>query len=277
MAPTLRERHLDFGLPQDLSGTWTPSRPEFAAVANSVSLVMPFVEPYVVKATRAALADLSPELATRAGEYAAQELAHHVQHRRFNDAVIGDSAALRRLESLARRVYAALWKRSSLRFSVAFAAGSETIAYAIARWTHDHLRDVLGDADPAVRELFLWHLAEEVEHKEVAFDIDREVNDSPIRYLAATLVSLSLLAFFTVSGTALWLWRYRRLHHPVAWFRLIRWALSFFFVVAPAIAVSALPGHHPDQLADPLLFGTILRGHDLELDRSLGRTEAREG
>jgi predicted metal-dependent hydrolase len=274
MAPTLRERHIDFEIPPDLSASWTPSRPEFAAVANSMSLVMPFLEPFVVKATRAAMSELPDGLAGRAEEYAAQELTHHVQHRRFNDAVIGDSVALRHLERLVRRAYSALWRRASLRFSVAFAAGSETIAYAIARWTHDHHRDVLGDADPAVRELFLWHLAEEVEHKEVAFEIDRVVNGSRWRYLAATLTSLALLGFATVAGTTVMLWRFRRLHHPVAWFRLLRWSLSFFFVVAPAIAVSALPSHHPEQLADPPLFGTILRGHDLAADHDMGSTDA---
>lgn len=263
MGPTLEERHIDFAIPLDMDPCWTPSRPEFSAVANSVSLVMPFVEPYVVKATRAALDQLEPDLAERARQYAAQEMAHHIQHRRFNDVIVADSPALQRLERIARRTYGSLWQRRSLPFSVAFAAGSETIAYSIARWTHGHLNDVMGDADPPARDLFLWHLAEEVEHKEVAFEVDRAVNSSRWRYLAATLVSLALLAFFTITGTTIMMWRFRRLHHPMAWAHLIGWAFGFFFELAPAIAVSVMPGHHPDQLVDPPLFSTILREHDL--------------
>ena len=100
---------------------------------------------------------------------------------------------------------------------LAFAAGSETIAYAIARWTHDHLHSVMGDARPWARDLFMWHLAEEVEHKDVAFEVDRVVNGSRLRYLAATMTSLALLGFFTVAGTTIMMWRFRRCTRAICW------------------------------------------------------------
>jgi hypothetical protein len=42
-----------------------------------------------------------------------------------------------------------------------------------------------------------------------------------------------------------------RLWRPGSHVRLIGWSLSFIFVAVPVMVVSALPGHHPDQLADP--------------------------
>lgn len=155
-----------------------------------------------------------------------------------------------------------LWRTRSLEFSVAFAAASECIAYTIARWTADHYRDVLAGSTPVAHDLFVWHLAEEVEHKSVAPDIDRAHHHSRWRYIGAGLVSLGLLAVFAISATLVMLVRDRRLHHPLTWLRLLRWALSFWFVLAPAMAVSSMDGHHPSQLSDPSFYAAWLRTHD---------------
>jgi len=42
-------RRLKFEYPDDFDANWAPHRPEFSCVANSISLAMPYLEPYVVK------------------------------------------------------------------------------------------------------------------------------------------------------------------------------------------------------------------------------------
>lgn len=264
--PTVRRPR--FELPPTLDTSWQPRFPEFAAAANAVSLLMPHVEPYVVASVRAALDELDEPLQGRARAWCAQEAAHHGQHRRLNDALIAATPALSGIDRWAGRTYGWLGRRRSTRWSLAFAAGFETSAFALARWSERHVRTLFDGAEPTVASLFLWHLAEEVEHKEVAFDVDRAVGGRGWRHLVAGGLSLVLLSWFTLLGTVVQLWSSRRIWSPVAWWRLLRWSISVAFEVLPDLVVSATPGHHPSQFSDPVLVRTWLDGFDETLGQN---------
>ena len=79
---TLPLRNPDFTFDDESDPLWNPHAPEFACAANSVSLMMPFVEPYFVRSIRAALPRLDGPLQETALGLASQELAHQHQHRR---------------------------------------------------------------------------------------------------------------------------------------------------------------------------------------------------
>lgn len=238
---------------------WHQRLPEFSAAANGVSLLMPYVEPYVVRSIRMASGALPEPLRTEAQTYVRQEGQHHAQHRRFNDHLVEQVPVLDWSESLMAKVYGWLGNRKSLEFNVAFAAGFETVAYAAARWTADNHDTVMSGADPEPARLFLWHLAEEVEHKNVAIDVYRAMGGRKRTYAVAMLLSAVLLAFFSLMNTTVILMKTRRFFNPLAHLRLFGWTISFLFELLPAMAVSALPGHHPSDLADPMLFELWLK------------------
>ena len=252
MSDPLAVRRVHFAWPDDLDPIWTPQTPELALAANAVSMLMPHAEPYVVASTRAAIGErliTDPELAQEAQTYLTQEAQHHAQHRRFNDLLVARYPSLRRVDRASAWVFAKLRRRST-RFGLAFAAGFETIAFVAARWVDKHL-GLLRDAEPVAATMFLWHLAEEVEHKRVAFDVYQATGGGRLRYAWAMTIAALVLALGALAGTVAMLWDAKRLFSPVAWFRLISWSLSFIFVALPVMVVSALPGHHPDQLVDP--------------------------
>jgi predicted metal-dependent hydrolase len=255
-------RRIAFEFPGDLDPCWNRRLPEFAAAANAVSLLMPHAEPYFVRSVRAVIPRLDGPARAQAEAYVRQEVAHHAQHRRFNDLVVARHPGLARLERAIGRAYGGLGRRRDERYNLAFAAGSETIAYSLARWTERHLGPLFDDADPVPATLFLWHLAEEVEHKSAAFDVYEAVDGSRWRYARAAALSLLLLTTFTIAGTLVLLYGTRRLWSPVAWFRLTWWAVSFGFVLLPTMLVSSLPGHHPRDLADPVFLPAWLGQYD---------------
>jgi predicted metal-dependent hydrolase len=187
-----------------------------------------------------------------------------VQHRRFNQIVTGRYPRLAAIESWMRRTYGWLSKTRSQRFNLAFAAGSETIAFTLARWTEIHLDELFTGADPVPSTLFLWHLAEEVEHKSAAFDVYEAIDGSRLRYLFAMVLSFTILAWFTFLSAVTMMTADRRLLHPVSWFRLLKWGLSFAWVGLPTLVVSALPGHHPSDFADPIWLSSWLTHFDPE-------------
>ena len=248
---------------------WTPTRPEFSCAANSVSLMMPVIEPYFVRSARRAVPLLPPEFAPTAEEYIEQEANHFRQHLEYNQLLTTRYPGLSGTERIMARMYRRLERSRSVAFSAAFAAASETMAYSAARWAAQHRRELFTNAHDVPASLFLWHLAEEVEHKSVAHDIHRHVTaaeDRPLwsrfRYLTAMILALALVVAFVVWGTTVMLYGERRLHYPIAWFRLIRWSVGFAFELLTNLTLSVLPGFHPEDLTDPLFYEVWLAEFD---------------
>ncbi len=259
--PGLAVRRVRFTWDDDFDPIWT-RLPELAISANAVSLLMPYVEPYVVGAVDDAAAELDGSLAIEVRAFVRQERQHHGQHRRFNDVIVARFPALRFVERVMAWTFALLGRRMSSRFGLAFAAGFETVAFSAARWTASRQRKLFDDADPTATSLFLWHLAEEVEHKGVAHDVYAESGGGRVRYVFAMTLSMLLLAGFTTMGALSMLWSTRRIFNPLAHLRMLVWSISFLFELLPNMVSSVLPGHHPDNFVDPMFFGLDLVGLD---------------
>ncbi len=254
-------RRMRFAWPDDFDPRWTPARPELACVANAVSLLMPHVEPYVVRAVRTALPDLEDPLRREAEAWIGQETAHQGAHARFNRLLIARRPGLARVDRWTARLFRWLDRRSE-RFGLAYAAGVETIAFLVARWVDRRASELFRGAEPVPTTLFLWHLAEEVEHKNVAFDVHRATGGGRLGYGVGVVAALAVMAWVTLTGTVVGLAADRRLHRPSAHWQMLVWTLSFTFDLLPALAASLLRGHHPADLADPLWLPTWLRSYD---------------
>lgn len=232
-------------------------------MANSVSMMMPHAEPYVARSVRATIDHLDPQTAAQVRSFVAEEMQHHAEHRRFNRAVLTHQPNLARLDRLMAWTFDKLGRRS-LAFNAGFAAGFETIAYAVARWVEARLGRLFSGANDDAASLFLWHLAEEVGHKTIAFDAFQQVSGRRRTYVAAMTTAMVLLGFFAAVGTAQMLWHQRRFFRPIAHWRMATWTLSFVFELLPAMVVSALPGHHPSKLVDPAFYGQWLEHFDAD-------------
>jgi len=265
-------RRVRFEYPASTPPVWTPQKPEFSCAANSVSLMMPTIEPFFVRSARAALVDLDAEqhgaFMAETKRYIDQEAQHHAQHVQFNRLLDQRYRSVGPLDRTIGRVYRAVERNASQQFNVGFAAASETMAYSAARWAADRRTELFNGADEVATTLFLWHLAEEVEHKSVAYDLYWTIYGDQrwarTRYLGAMVIALALMVAFVVSGTTLLLAEERRLLHPLSWLRLTGWGISFAFELLSNLVLSVLPGHHPDRFADPLWYEVWLREFDAE-------------
>lgn len=256
-------RRITFEFPPDMDPAWAPHLPEFAAAANAVSLGMPYAEPLFIKAVRSTFDRIDDDLRERSETYIRQEVGHHTQHKRFNDIVSARYPATVRLQRWMARCADWVWGRSR-RFCVAYAAGGETISYGVARWTEDHVAELMDRADPVAATLFLWHLGEEIEHKASTYEVFEAVDGSKPMYAFAMAVGFVNISVFTIIGTLMQLWADRRLWNPLCWFRMIRLAVSLAFELLPVMVVSALPGHHPRQFTDPTYLPRWLSQYDPE-------------
>ena len=254
-------RRVRFAYPDDLDPVWAPHLPEFSAAANAISLGMPYAEPLFIRAVRSTFDRLDDDQRSVAETYIRQETGHHTQHRRFNDLIVARYPSLRRVERMMAWSTEWVWRRGP-RFRVAYAAAGETISYGVARWTEAHAGRLMDRAEPVAASLFLWHLAEEVEHKSSTYDVFEATDGSRLRYSVALAFAFASICFFTALGTLIQLGAERRLWNPLCWFRMLRLAVSLAFVLVPVMVLSCLPSHHPGQLSDPVLLGAWLRQYD---------------
>ena len=248
-------RRISFTYPDDLRAHWSRARPEWSQMVNGASLLMPYLEPYLIEAIRDALPRITDEkLAEEARGYMGQEAHHYKQHRRFNELLLAPGRgyeSLREYESTLDRDYEAFRSERDLDFHLAYAAGFETMALAIG---HMLIRDreyFFRDADPAVSSLLLWHFVEELEHKHAAFDVYQHVVGSYRKRIHGLLFAMH----HTLSRTrqayvmllerdGLWgKWR-TRLQLKLVLARILVDTL-------PWILESLLPWHRPSRFADP--------------------------
>lgn len=263
MTDNLPKRPVSFAYGEDFEPVWVRRLPELACAANAVSLLMPYAEPYVARSVLRVRDELPPELREVATQYVRQETNHHKQHYQFNQVITSKVRGLGPILRTADWAYRRLDGRSK-HFGVAFAAGFETVAFAAARWVDSRANDLFIGADPEASRLFLWHLAEEVEHKSVADDVMRSLGVSRLKYAAAMTLSALLLAVFAFCSTLVLLANARRLFHPVAHLRLGWWTLTFLMELVPDMVLSLRSSHRTADFSDPGYLVAWLTRYDLD-------------
>ena len=166
-------RRVPFSYSANATAHWNSDKPEFSQVVNAASLAMPFLEPYLVKIMREARSAITdPLLREDLDLYIVQEATHSRQHKKFNETIAAAGySCVSELESTLDADYAALGERRSQRFNLAYAEGFEAMALAIGHMLIEEREYLFSNSDSCVASLVLWHFVEEIEHKNVAFDV----------------------------------------------------------------------------------------------------------
>ena len=257
-------RRMQFAYPDDLTAHWNPARPEWSQVVNACSLLMPYLEPYLIDAIRAATTRIDdPALLEEAKAYMGQEAHHWKQHRRFNDLLVARGyAGIRDYERLLVDDYARFERERPLEFHLAYAAGFETMALAIGHMLIRMRSFFFRDADPSVSSLVLWHFVEELEHKHAAFDVYQHVvgrwglRVKGLLFAMRHTLSRSRRAYVMLLRTdGLWgTWRTR--------LRVKLLMVRIFGYLTPWILEAMLPWHRPHRFRDPAWARAWVHAYD---------------
>jgi predicted metal-dependent hydrolase len=169
---------IDLSLPDETLGSVLP--------LLGLSLTMPHLEPYLIRTMKVAVKQIrDPRLAEDARRFSQQEGHHYRNHADFNLRVrasfdVATADAIRAIEQALEADYQRFSREKSLRFNLAYAEGFEamTCAGALASAEHGMLDELPGG------EIWAWHMAEEIEHRTVAFQVyDHLVGSYPYRLL----------------------------------------------------------------------------------------------
>src|SRR5512140_2392913 len=195
---------------------WCAGDPFRTALFNALSMSFPVGEQFFIDAVRAGFKALTAELQERfrveVQGFIGQEATHRRLHSLYNEHLEKQGLVNEWAGRAQKRLK--LLEGMDPRHLVAITAANEHFTAVLAEWLLSN-PDLLGSDDPRLATLWLWHSAEESEHKSTAFDIYRSLEGNEAWRITwfrrITLIFLGDLLRQTLNNLrrdgTLWRWR----------------------------------------------------------------------
>ncbi|WP_179402311.1 metal-dependent hydrolase [Burkholderia guangdongensis] len=258
----IKARHVKFDF-SDTPITWIPNDPGSTHIINTLNLLFPEGELWFCRVYNKALPHITdPNLHADADGFLRQEAVHSRSHggvlKHYYERHGIDTKPFTR--KLNRMFTGALGEtpfglkightRFWLRQQLAVIASLEHFFGYLGNWVLNAEALDRGHADPTMVDLLRWHGAEEVEHRNVAFDIYRHLGGSYVGRCFHMTLSIGMLLHFMTTGAR---FMYQRDpgagRYPgfvIAWWRGSRRGhLPSFWKVMGAALRFFLPGYTP--------------------------------
>ncbi len=200
-APQIRPRNPPLHLTDEISRQWVGQNAVATAIVNSVLMLFPAGERFFIRSVRRYLPELPAELAERVHGFFGQEGRHGQAHDRMNHVLEEQGFHIQRFLEIYQWFCFKLIEPivpPELRISTTAACEHFTAVLA-----DDLLRpNSMYEAFAApMQELLMWHAAEEIEHKSVAFDVLQTLHAGYATRVAGLALAASLLGAFWMGGT----------------------------------------------------------------------------
>jgi uncharacterized protein len=194
-------RKMNFPFDASIPRYWFDGTKVGTHVYNAFSMLLPEGERFFLRSVKRSLdAVTDEELKLQIRGFIGQEGSHAIEHERFNTILEQQGFEIRSLTARQRKCFVEVFdKYLPKELCLAMTAAAEHFTAQIADY---YLQEGYPDAmDPVMRNLFLWHAAEELEHKSIAFDVLKKVNPSYALRLAGLLAVTSVIAWWWSAAT----------------------------------------------------------------------------
>ncbi len=200
-----RPRKVDFAFAEaGIPRHWFGGSPVATHVFNGVNLLFPLGERFFVRSVYAFIHEIEqdPALLARVRGFAGQEGRHAHAHEEYFEILEGQGYSVKPFLKVYEKVaYEWLEKVTSKKLRL---AGTAALEHYTAIMAENALTErYLDHAHPTLRALMLWHAAEEIEHKSVAFDVLQRIDPSWSLRMAGLAFATATLGSFWIAGTAM--------------------------------------------------------------------------
>jgi predicted metal-dependent hydrolase len=248
----LQVRVPSFELDRSAGGLWNSSMPELSHTLNAFQLALPYLEPYFIDAIRRG-AERLPEgtLKADALAFCAQEANHSRQHKRYCMVLRKRYPRLEQFERDIQQSLVSSRQRDPLEWRLAYTAGYEQITAQLARFCFKNEKKWFDGADEQFAALMLWHAAEELEHRHVAFDVLNAVT-TDYRLRARGMLAALKKTYADMSPVVSYMLEVDGYAGRVdSRLRRAKVRAETAGELLPALARYLMPGYHPSKDADP--------------------------
>lgn len=195
--PVVRS-NLDFKL-SEIPRYWFGGDPFLTRMFDALSLTFPDGERYFIQSVRLfrdQIKDL--DLQKRVADFIRQEAQHGIAHDKMNNLMREQGMPVDQFIQRLNYMMNYDLKNRSPEYNIAVTAAAEHLTALMAETFYGQ-KDTLRNAHPFVRAMFAWHAIEEMEHRDVAFDVMKDVAKTPEWLRQYTLLITTLLMFgFTI-------------------------------------------------------------------------------
>ena len=177
---------------------WLANNAAATAISNGINLLFPIGERFFVRSVHRFLDRIEDaELRAQVKAFFKQEGHHARKHDEFNEVLRAQGFEIDRFLGRYERISRWIEDRVPAKLNLAGTAAAEHFTAILADGAFS--RGILDSLDPRMQTLLAWHAAEEIEHKAVAFDVLRTIDDSYALRIAG-------LAYATIMLGAFWFW-----------------------------------------------------------------------
>ena len=196
-APIVRS-NLDFKL-ADVPRYWFAGDPFLTRMFDALSLTFPDGERYFIQSVRLFRDQIQdPDLKQRVADFIRQEAQHGIAHDKMNQIMKDQGMPVDQFIQRLNKVFKFELKYRSPQYNIAMTAAAEHLTALMAETFYGE-KETLQDAHPYVRALFAWHAIEEMEHRDVAFDVMQQVGNVPeVTRKMALVLTTGLMFGFTL-------------------------------------------------------------------------------
>ena len=190
--------NLDFKL-ADVPRYWFAGDPFLTRMFDALSLTFPDGERYFIQSVRLFRDQIQdPDLKQRVADFIRQEAQHGIAHDKMNQVMKDQGMPVDQFIQRLNKVFKFELKYRSPQYNIAMTAAAEHLTALMAETFYGE-KDTLQDAHPYVRALFAWHAIEEMEHRDVAFDVMQQVGNVPeVTRKMALVFTTGLMFGFTL-------------------------------------------------------------------------------
>jgi predicted metal-dependent hydrolase len=263
VAQRMTVRRMRFPYADGAKAHWNKAMPEFSHIVNGGSLAMPFLEPYLIETMKKAKERITdPELLKDVDLYIGQEATHFRQHQQWNKRLAEMGyASVPAHEAQLKKDYDAFAANRSFTFNIAYAEGFEAMGLTVGHMLVEDREYLLGDADPAVASMILWHFVEEIEHKTVTFDVFKALDGRYWWRVYGLAYATGHMFFRTWQAYRNLLIEDGRWHHVTNRLKLYGLLARMFRKLLPRLARILKPSYDPRQVEDPAWVKDWWRQH----------------
>lgn len=204
-------RRPEFGLENNFPKYYADGNPFLSHLLNSLHVVFPEGEKLFIRSVKFFQDDIKdPQLKARVKGFIGQETQHMAQHEKIWDTFESQGVKVREfdawyaknayetVEGTIRKVFG---EETYKKLALAVTCALEHYTATLAEVAIDPEINAMEGFDENMKALLMWHAAEEIEHKSVAFDVMQLVDGSQITKNAGMVIGTWALLWYGAVGT----------------------------------------------------------------------------
>ena len=195
-------RRIAFQFGSQIPHLWFRNSSIMTQLLNGTNLFLPAFEAYMVRTVQGQLRHLpDPALRSQAKGLIGQESNHSQAHQHYNEILRHQNYRFETYLAVVNWFFERLMPRLGLPLQLAAIAGFEHLTASLSEITLHY--GTMAQAHPAMKALWEWHAAEELEHKSIAFDLFEAIEGSYWRRVLGGVLGIAIVVTFMTTGMLL--------------------------------------------------------------------------